>query len=85
MNIEELYKQGKITKGMYYTFLLFAHNQMGANWLSDMIRCTFFEETIYPQQVTGAHAYVWRDGRESLLREIINMIKHVEGQLEANK
>lgn len=76
-----LLREGKITHYEYCTYLLFAGNDVGAQYLKDSIESSFMEEPIDPKKTL----FIWHDGRRSVWRDIKSILNKIESILKGEK
>ncbi len=77
-NVSNLYKEGKIDKYDYDTYVLFELNELGREYLKNIIEMILLEEPAESRR----DSYAWNDGRRSCWREIKSIINIVKLKLK---
>lgn len=78
--VTALYREGKIDKYEYDTFILFEGNDVGRNYLRNMFEAIVLEEPDHSK----SESYAWIDGRRSTWRQVKIVINMVNNLLENN-
>lgn len=77
-----LFREGKIDKQVFDTYILFESTELGRDFLKRMLEAIVLEEP--PLHGEGT-AYAWQDGRRSVWRDIKNAINYVNEKMTESK
>lgn len=77
-SLDDLYKTKRISRWEYRTYLVFAGDDVGQEYLKETIDMMFMEEP----QVMSAESITFSDGRRSVWRDIKRIIESVKKKME---